>query len=719
MSQPSANFTDLFKEIVTEKVVVSKGDILLMVMKYALKTNLSLTALANLIEMINLMFERPILPHSQYMFSKLCSNVGAKMTFHFFCPKCYVHAGHSQSNTSLQCPKCGHAMEVSAMADAPFFVLLDIPSQVQKLIKDCNILDLTKPLRPCDTFSDITDGKLYRDFVTSTIGSGNRISFTLNTDGTPLFKSSGTAIWPVQLIINEVPPEQRMNKLVLAALWFGKEKPNMELFQGAFVDALNKLGEEGFLLEHEGEEKVFKAFCICCAVDSVARAPMQGIMQFNGYYGCNWCLQQGERIAGTLKYPVQQNEPVERTEKQMLRDMETALKDGSPVHGVKTVSPLINLQQFNIVSGFVPDYMHCILLGLGRQFLDLWLDETGRDFYIGRHLKIINQRLLSLAPPREVKRMPRSLKERKWWKAKELENWILFYSLPVLEGILAKKYLQHWACLVESLHLLLEKDLHTCDLIIAEKYLLEFHIKAEILYGKESMTFNMHQVTHLAKSVHQWGPLWSHSAFPFESGNGSLKAIVKATNGIPHQICRSLQMQSAVHELTKLTEAPQILSYCSSFDKTVTQKAVSVSGDIHFFGRGAPYAQRDISVQNREKLSGHVQEFSRVLKKKTILTNKKYAENKKTNSSCVQLSSGSYAIIEHVLCDNNSRAYAIVTRLKCSPLRYMTTTMRHLLKVVGQATRMELIELAEVCKVCVFIELEETYVSPVPSSFTL
>lgn len=70
-------------------------------------------------------------------------------------------------------------MKFSAMADAPFFVLLDIPSQVQRLLKGCNILDLSKPLRFHDTFSDITDGKVYGHFVTSTIGSGHRISFTL------------------------------------------------------------------------------------------------------------------------------------------------------------------------------------------------------------------------------------------------------------------------------------------------------------------------------------------------------------------------------------------------------------------------------------------------------------------------------------------------------------------------------------------------------------
>lgn len=85
-----------------------------------------------------------------------------------------------------------------------------------------------------------------------------------------------------------------MQKVILAALWFGKKKPDMVLFQDAFVDSVNNLSEKGFNLEHHGRAKTFKAFCICCAADAVARAPMQGIMQFNAYHGCNWCLQKGE-----------------------------------------------------------------------------------------------------------------------------------------------------------------------------------------------------------------------------------------------------------------------------------------------------------------------------------------------------------------------------------------------------------------------------------------
>lgn len=76
---------------------------------------------------------------------------------------------------------------------------------------------------------------------------------------------------------------------------------------------------------------------------------MLGIMKFNSYYWCYSCLQQGGRIAGTMKYHMQQNELVECTDKQMLRDMEISQNNGSSVHGVKTVSTLINLRQFSIV----------------------------------------------------------------------------------------------------------------------------------------------------------------------------------------------------------------------------------------------------------------------------------------------------------------------------------------------------------------------------------
>lgn len=112
----------------------------------------------------------------------------------------------------------------------------------------------------------------------------------------PLFKSSNYSIWPIQMIINEVPMQVRNNDVILWALWFGKNKPKMNIYMQKFVQNINTLSAEGIPCNINHEIKKIKPYAICCCVDSVARAPMQGLIQFNGYYGCNWCLHPGTLV---------------------------------------------------------------------------------------------------------------------------------------------------------------------------------------------------------------------------------------------------------------------------------------------------------------------------------------------------------------------------------------------------------------------------------------
>lgn len=707
-------FCDLFKGAIKEKVVVCKGDMLLMVLKFALKNNLTFSALTSMIEMVNLFFERPVLPQSKYALGKVFSETGISMTFYFCCDKCFTVTRQAKQGSTVLCPTCSQALTSSSVTDMSFFVLLDPAPQLQKALKGCSILDLSKPLEPVDVVSDIWDGEMYREFVASTMDAGHRISLTLNADGTPLFKSSGTGIWPIQLLVNELPPEQRMNKRVLSALWFGRKKPEMGLFQAAFVESMNDLSTNGFMLEHEGERKLFKAFCICCAVDSVARAPMQGLTQFNGFNGCNWCLQVGESSAGALRYPVQEEEPPERSEEQMVSHMEIALEQGVPESGVMTVSPLLNLPQFHIVWGFVPDYMHCIMLGVARQFLKMWLGKTSCPLYIGKYEDDIGHRLVAITPPREVKRMPRIAKDRRWWKAKEYENWLLYYSVPVLEGLLDRAGIAHWACLVEAVHILLKRDISASDIARAEELLVEFHVRAEHLYDKVCMTFYVHQLLHIVKSVRQWGPLWAHSAYPFEAGNGKLKSVVKSVKGVPHQICRTLQIENVVDNLLQVTTEEGARDYCACLDTVVTQKTNAVEG-VRFFGRGVPYCP----PENYVNLENSVQ-YARMRTKGMVFTTRKYAVGKKTNSSAVQLADGSYAVIEKIICQSNIRGYVVVKRLKCTPVKNSLVTMTHLLRVVKEAATYDLLPISEISNISVLIQVDKNvHISPVPSSLTM
>jgi len=50
---------------------------------------------------------------------------------------------------------------------------------------------------------------------------------------------------------------------------------------------------------------------------------------------------------------------------------------------------------FDVARGFVPDYMHSVLLGVVRQFVFLWCDSTDSDkpFYLGRSLSKVDDAL--------------------------------------------------------------------------------------------------------------------------------------------------------------------------------------------------------------------------------------------------------------------------------------------------------------------------------------
>lgn len=61
------------------------------------------------------------------------------------------------------------------------------------------------------TIEDVYDGKLYRKFSRpgGFLSHPHNISFLGNTDGVSLIRSTGWGVWPVYLVINELPPHYR------------------------------------------------------------------------------------------------------------------------------------------------------------------------------------------------------------------------------------------------------------------------------------------------------------------------------------------------------------------------------------------------------------------------------------------------------------------------------------------------------------------------------
>ena len=101
------------------------------------------------------------------------------------------------------------------------------------------------------------------------------------------------------------------------------------------------------------------------------------------------------------------------------------------------VSQLCLIDGFDIVQGMPLDYMHGVLLGVVKMLCSMWFDSKYKKepFYIGDKVSIVDERLLRCHPPDFISRLPRGLKDRKYWKGA-----VYFYG--VLFDI--RKITRHW-----------------------------------------------------------------------------------------------------------------------------------------------------------------------------------------------------------------------------------------------------------------------------------
>jgi len=154
------------------------------------------------------------------------------------------------------------------------------------------------------------------------------------------------------------------------------------------------------------------------------------------------------------------------------------------VNGVKGPSWLRILKQY-IIDGTAIDYiMHCVLSGVVRLLLSVWIgsEHQSKEHYIRRKLNIIDQCLMEINPPSVITRKPRKLSTHFKYRVSCL------YSLP---GILPQRYWDHYSLLVISMHTLLKQMISDSQLLRCQQKINRFCQLFEILYGKRYMSANV------------------------------------------------------------------------------------------------------------------------------------------------------------------------------------------------------------------------------------
>ena len=362
-----------------------------------------------------------------------------------------------------------------------------------------------------------------------------------NTDGCQMAKSSKSSAWPVYLKIVDLPPDIRDEHMILAALYVRQEKPVMNAFMYPIVtEELNPLSEEGVEWIN-GKVKILSKFVpLGFILDLPARCSICNMKQYNGKFGCTYCYHPSESVNDNAKYPISNKVHELRTHDKIVKDMIAAEKSNCEVRGVRGPSTLMLLKNLNLGNMIPPDSMHFLYLGIVPQHTDLLLTSHKEPYYIGspncQH--IINNNLLSCKPPRRITRSPRPITDRANWKASEWRSWLLFYSLPCLQNVLPEKYWKHWAKLVAVAQILSSNSISKKDLEEANTLIIEYTVEFQQIFGKQHMTYNLHLLLHVIRSVRMFGPIQGYDAFSFENENRLLLKLKTSPTEVTVQIAK-------------------------------------------------------------------------------------------------------------------------------------------------------------------------------------
>lgn len=188
----------------------------------------------------------------------------------------------------------------------------------------------------------------------------------------------------------------------------------MKEFFYPLFNELKQISDEGGISIETPEKKFnFLPLITQCNADLPAKYDMQGTIGHSGYFGCTYCLHPGDlikankRAKAVVRY-VRKDNVLDRKHIDILT-IYRSLKS-SPIRGVKSVSCFIAAKEFDLINSFSIDYMHCILLGIMRKLLDLWLNTKNHDepFYITKKRQHeLHKIILSIKPISEITRKPR------------------------------------------------------------------------------------------------------------------------------------------------------------------------------------------------------------------------------------------------------------------------------------------------------------------------
>ncbi|XP_033228800.1 uncharacterized protein LOC117180408 [Belonocnema kinseyi] len=202
------------------------------------------------------------------------------------------------------------------------------------------------------------------------------------------------------------------------------------------------------------------------------------------------------------------------------------------------------------------------------------------------------------------------------------------------------------------MYILLKGNIQTWEVDLAKRLLHAFVVRTEILYSKVAMTCNVNSLIHLARSVYDWGPLWSHNAFAFESGDGDLLKVVHAAKGVRNQICSSTSLKYSMLLLKEQVDSClNVKRFLIETGTTMVQKTLKFS-EHRYFGSTSNVSQ--FWVEKLQLSSEKALSYKKLVKERCLYMSS-IKNNKPSDNTFAQLRDGRYAKLNYFIIDSDPK----------------------------------------------------------------
>ena len=255
------------------------------------------------------------------------------------------------------------------------------------------------------------------------------------------------------------------------------------------------------------------------------------------------------------------------------------------------------------------------------------------------------------------------------------------------------------------------------DIYTANQQLRQFVAQTEYLYTKDAMSYNVHQLVHLAESVCMWGPLWVHNGYPVDNGNGHIIKMVHAGNGVIDQICMNICMKRSIiilHDHVKFNnEYSPVLQFCSDLTHRYTYKSTKLNDRRYFGVPGIPNS----TVIRQNHLLQYSQAYHRFVYNGCLCqTSKKQLH--RSNNAFAQMSNGDFIqMVEFIIDSVNNTEVTAYNKVIVENV--FSNVCDNIKKIVKINKDLQITTTQNIQRLCVYMEIENrSYISALSNMYS-